>query len=41
MGDFNKFLIYLKKIEKFKNIKINTVFVHDGNNLLSKRKKGY
>ena len=39
MGDFNKFSIYLKKIEKFKNIKINTVFVHDGNNLLSKNGK--
>ena len=39
MGDFNKFLIYLKEIEKFKNIKINTVFVHDGNNLLSKNGK--
>ena len=39
IGDFNKFSVYLKKIEKFKNIKINTVFVHDGNNLLSKNGK--
>ncbi len=32
---FNSFVEYLKKLKKFKNIEVNTLFVHDGNNLIS------
>ena len=34
--NFNFYTDQLKKIKKYKNIKINTLFIHDGNNLLSK-----
>lgn len=32
--NFNFYIDQLKKIKKYKNIEINTLFVHDGNNLL-------
>tara|TARA_B100000900_G_scaffold407874_1_gene421253 strand:+ start:6754 stop:8106 length:1353 start_codon:yes stop_codon:yes gene_type:complete len=33
---FKQFINYLNKIKRSKNIYINTIFIHDGNNLLTK-----
>jgi aryl-alcohol dehydrogenase-like predicted oxidoreductase/RimJ/RimL family protein N-acetyltransferase len=37
--NFNLFINYLKNFNKNKKIEINTLFIHDGNNLLSKNGK--
>jgi aryl-alcohol dehydrogenase-like predicted oxidoreductase/RimJ/RimL family protein N-acetyltransferase len=34
--NFNFYTDHLKKIKKYKNIEVNTLFIHDGNNLLTK-----
>ena len=37
--NFNSFFKYLKNLNKYKRIEINTLFVHDGNSLLSEQGK--
>ena len=34
--NFNFYVDQLKKIKKYKNIEVNTLFIHDGKNLISK-----